>query len=260
MGIFLYENLDVGYVPPTPATPIISSPKHASSKESTLILLDHVKKYGHPIGYIQEQNGQIIQNIVPVHKTEYQQISTSSKTELALHTETAFHPYKPDYVVLFCLRGDPQAVTTYANLSDILKHIRVETKHMLKSKMFTTGIDLSFRTNGEEDQQIPVSIIGEADGMLTFTYDATVMKPNDYLARLVLEELEDAIKKCTKEIVLKTGDLLVIDNRKTIHGRKPFQARYDGTDRWVQRVLVRKELPPLDQREGSVITTTFSGY
>jgi L-asparagine oxygenase len=131
---------------------------------------------------------------------------------------------------------------------------------MLKSKMFTTGIDLSFRTNGEEDQEIPVSIIGEADGMLTFTYDATVMKPNDYLARLVLEELEDAIKKCTKEIVLKTGDLLVIDNRKTIHGRKPFQARYDGTDRWVQRVLVRKELPPLNQRQGSVITTTFSGY
>jgi alpha-ketoglutarate-dependent taurine dioxygenase len=96
--------------------------------------------------------------------------------------------------------------------------------------------------------------------MLTFTYDATVMKPNDYLARLVLEELEDAIQKCTKEIILKTGDLLVIDNRKTIHGRKPFQARYDGTDRWVQRVLVRKELPPLDQRQGSVITTTFSGY
>ena len=260
MGIFLYENLDVGYVPPTPATPIVSSPQHASSKESTLVLLRHAEKYGYPIGYIQEQNGQIIQNIVPVHKTEYQQISTSSKTELALHTETAFHPYKPDYVVLFCLRGDPQAVTTYANLSDILKHISPETKNILKSKMFTTGIDLSFRTNGEEDQQIPTSIIGEADGMLTFTYDATVMKPNDYLARLVLEELELAIQKSIKEIVLKTGDLLVIDNRKTIHGRKPFQARYDGTDRWVQRVLVRKELPPLDQRQGSVITTTFSGY
>jgi L-asparagine oxygenase len=260
MGIFLYENLDVGYVPPTPATPIVSSPQHASSKESTLVLLRHAEKYGYPIGYIQEQNGQIIQNIVPVHKTEYQQISTSSKTELALHTETAFHPYKPDYVVLFCLRGDPEAVTTYANLSDILKHISPETKNILKSKMFTTGIDLSFRTNGEEDQEIPISIIGESDGMLTFTYDATVMKPNGDLARSALEELEGAIPKCIKEIVLKTGDLLVIDNRKTIHGRKPFQARYDGTDRWVQRVLVRKELPPIDQRDGRIITTTFSGY
>ena len=78
--------------------------------------------------------------------------------------------------------------------------------------------------------------------------------------KLALEELELAIQKCIKEIVLKTGDLLVIDNRKTIHGRKPFQARYDGTDRWVQRVLVRKELPPIDQRDGRIITTTFSGY
>lgn len=238
MGIILYENLDVGYVPPTPATPYPAPEKIAP------IFLEYAKKYGYPIGYIQEQNGQIIQNIVPVHKTEHQQISTSSKVELALHTETAFHPYKPDYVMLFCLRGDPQAVTTYADLSDILKHIAPETKHMLKLKMFTTGIDLSFRTNGEEDKEIPISIIQKVDGRLTLTYDATVMKAHDFLGQEVLEELENAIQKCTKEIVLKTGDLLVIDNRRTIHGRKPFQARYDGTDRWVQRILVRKELPP----------------
>jgi alpha-ketoglutarate-dependent taurine dioxygenase len=56
---------------------------------------------------------------------------------------------------------------------------------------------------------------------------------------------------------LETGDLLVIDNNKTIHGRKPFQARYDGTDRWVQRILVRKELPPSDQINGHIITTEF---
>ena len=54
-------------------------------------------------------------------------------------------------------------------------------------------------------------------------------------------------------------DLLVIDNEKTIHGRKPFQPRYNGTDRWVQRVLVRKEIPPSNQINGHVITTKFGG-
>jgi L-asparagine oxygenase len=62
-------------------------------------------------------------------------------------------------------------------------------------------------------------------------------------------------QECVQEITLQTGDLLVIDNNKTIHGRKQFQARYDGTDRWVQRVLVRKELPPSDQITGHIIHT-----
>jgi L-asparagine oxygenase len=123
-------------------------------------------------------------------------------------------------------------------------------------KMFTTGIDLSFRTNGEEDREIPISIISKgANGRLSFTYDVTVIKGESWIAKELLEEVQWAIEQCTQEIVLKTGDLLVIDNRNTIHGRKPFQARYDGTDRWVQRVLVRKELPPDNQIDGHIITT-----
>jgi L-asparagine oxygenase len=85
----------------------------------------------------------------------------------------------------------------------------------------------------------------------------TVIKGESWIAKELLEEVQWAIEKCTQEIVLKTGDLLVIDNRNTIHGRKPFQPRYDGTDRWVQRVLVRKELPPDDQIDGHIITTEF---
>jgi L-asparagine oxygenase len=56
---------------------------------------------------------------------------------------------------------------------------------------------------------------------------------------------------------LETGDLLIIDNNKTIHGRKPFQPRYDGTDRWVQRMLIRKELPPKEQMNGHIVITSF---
>ena len=66
-----------------------------------------------------------------------------------------------------------------------------------------------------------------------------------------------AIEKCTKEIVLKTGDLLVINNSTVIHGRKPFDARYDGTDRWVQRMLVVRTYPPTDHISGHIITTKF---
>ena len=100
-------------------------------------------------------------------------------------------------------------------------------------------------------------ILSEVEGKLAITYDNFFMRGINIYADLALAELNYAVQKCTKEIVLRTGDLLVIDNSKVIHGRKPFQARYDGTDRWVQRMLVRKQMPPDDQIDGSVITTKF---
>jgi L-asparagine oxygenase len=257
MGIILFKNLDIGFVPKTPATPFSNSIKEASSDKSSMIFLEYAHKFGYPVSYIQEQKGQLVQNILPVHKTETQQISTSSKVELALHTETAFHPYKPDYVLLFCLRGDPNAVTTYANVDDIVKKLDLWVIATLSKKWFTTNIDISFRTKGQKDKNIPISVLEKTEDGYNFIYDYTFVKANDELGRAALEKLHEAVSECIQEVVLETGDLLVIDNNKTIHGRKPFQARYDGTDRWVQRILVRKELPPSDQINGHIITTEF---
>jgi alpha-ketoglutarate-dependent taurine dioxygenase len=77
-------------------------------------------------------------------------------------------------------------------------------------------------------------------------------------AERALQEMRDAVNASTKEVVLKTGDLLVINNDCTVHGRKPFQPRYDGTDRWVQRMLVVREMPPPEHVNGHMIITEFN--
>ena len=43
-------------------------------------------------------------------------------------------------------------------------------------------------------------------------------------------------------VCLKPGDVLLMDNRKGAHGRTAFTAFYDGHDRWLQRVYVRRSL------------------
>ena len=256
-GIFLHGGVGVGSVPKTPAIPFSSSIKEYSSKESSRTLLHYAHQLGYPIAYAQEQNGQLVQNILPVHKTEAQQISTSSKVELALHTKSAFHPYKPDYVLLLCLRGDDKAATTYANVNEIVESLSSEVVKSLKQPWYRTAVDDSFRTKGEPQKEFIMPILSEVEDKMTITYDNFFMRGINEYAVLALTELNYAIQKCTREIVLKTADLLVIDNSTVIHGRKPFQARYDGTDRWVQRMLVRKQMPPDNQVEGNVITTKF---
>jgi alpha-ketoglutarate-dependent taurine dioxygenase len=177
---------------------------------------------------------------------------------LALHTETSFHPYKPDYVMLLCLRGDPTAVTTYANIDDIIEYLDNETISYLQDPVYLTGIDKSFRESDKEYRQVKLPILKKVGrNEYNFNYDEDLMYPTNILASMAIDKLAEAVCKCVKEIVLEAGDLLIIDNNKTIHGRKPFQPRYDGTDRWVQRMLVRKELPPREQMNGHIVITRF---
>ena len=49
-----------------------------------------------------------------------------------------------------------------------------------------------------------------------------------------------------------------VDNRRAVHGRSEFRARFDGTDRWLQRTFVVDDLATIADRRGSVITTRFS--
>lgn len=245
MNYSIFSQNDLGQIPPTPLIPFSENCDVDKPKK---VLLSAAQKYGYPISFIQEQNGVLIQNILPVYKTESEQISTSSKVELALHTETAFHPHKPDYILLLCLRGDPNAVTTLADIDDIILELDDATLNCLMQPWYRTEIDQSFRKHDEKYPNIITSILkleNKTNNILC-TYDHQFMKGTNSFAQLALDIFNDLVLKHTKEIVLSSEDLLVINNNKVVHGRKPFQARYDGTDRWVQRLLVKKNIENIE--------------
>lgn len=254
MGIQLLSGLELGDVPRTPATPFSDEPTPIADA----VLIGESLKLGQPFGYKQEQDGQLIQNIVPVHKLELDQISSSSKVELEMHTETAFHPYMPKYVLLLCVRGDITAETTYALLEDILENLDDSVISVLKTDSFYTSIDQSFRTKSEPNAFIRKQIISNDEQKLV--YDSNLMKPLNNDASHALSEINTVIQKVKRSVVLNSGDLIVIDNYQTVHGRKPFQPKYNGRDRWLKRCLVLESLPPEGEYEGRVITTKLEKF
>lgn len=256
MAVNIIRNIDIGDVPRTPAISIIEDSVTPVATES---IIDIAKVYGFPISYKQEQYGRLIQNILPVHKTELQQISTSSRVELYLHTETAFHPFKPSFVILLCLRGDESAITTYSVVDDFLSDLSQSELDILTNSPYTTSLDDSFRANGEIDVELDVTALkidelGNAD----FTFDWSLMRGKTPEAQAVLEKVKSLISASTREVVLRDSEAMIINNKKCVHGRKPFQPRYDGTDRWVKRILSIDKLPPQEHMSGSMITTEFS--
>lgn len=53
--------------------------------------------------------------------------------------------------------------------------------------------------------------------------------------------LETMLRRNATEISLHVADCVILDNVRTVHGRKPFQARFDGSDRWLKRAIVSRD-------------------
>jgi alpha-ketoglutarate-dependent taurine dioxygenase len=92
----------------------------------------------------------------------------------------------------------------------------------------------------------------------TFIFDADLTVGIDEVAEDALAAIRSTIAEVETAVVLEPGDLLVVDNNIAIHGRSPFTARFDGSDRWLQRSFVVSDLAPsAGERDGRVITTQF---
>ena len=257
-GALLVRNTPIGHLPPTPATPSTVVSKDLATE---LVLLTVARKLGQPVGYVPEHGGRIVQNIVPTQTDADRQTSTSSRSNLMFHTETAFHPHRPRYLLLLCLRGDPAAHTTLASVHDIfdvLDAIDPEIVEAMFEPRYRTAVDASFLDGRENEFGPLVPLVSGTRAEPTFVFDADLTIGIDPAAERVVAQVRAAIDRCQTSVVLEPGDLLVIDNNVAVHGRSPFVAKFDGNDRWLQRTFVVADLAPsAAERTGRVITTTF---
>jgi hypothetical protein len=222
--------------------------------------------FGEPVGYQLERGGQILQDLFPTPNNAGKQSSESSAVFLAFHTEVAFHPHMPDYVLLYGLRQDParEARTMFASVRRFLPLLTPADRETLFAKHFRTGIDYSFgNTTGARGTGplMPV-LYGDRDDPF-MRYDLDLMVGETPAARRVLAVLGDVIHEARQEVALEPGNLLVIDNRRCVHARSVFRADFDGRDRWLQRASVVRDLDAsaADRLRGSrVIATDFSSH
>jgi L-asparagine oxygenase len=254
-GALLISGVDVGEVPPTPPRP---AAHRGRTRRAEFVLLTAARRLGQPVGYAPEHGGDIVQDIVPTPDSAGRQVSTSSDVELMFHTETAFHPHRPRYLVLLCLRGDPAAATTLASVHELIEHLDHRTVEVMFEPRFRTAVDESFLAGRTNQLGAPRPLLEGTVAEPTFVFDADLMVGTDAEADAVVQTVSAAIGRHHRSVVLEAGDLLVIDNHVAVHGRSPFRPRFDGTDRWVQRTFVVPDLAPsANERTGRVITTQF---
>lgn len=255
-GAVLLRGLPTGALPPTPATP---STAFAKDLLSEMTLLTVGRLLGQPVGYEPENNGNVVQNIVPTREGADRQVSTSSAVNLAWHTEAAFHPHRPRFLLLFCLRGDAAARTTLCSIREIVEALPLRTRAILASPRFRTRADESYVRSAKRPLGRLVPVLGGDPLRPNLVFDADLMTGQDPEAQQALRDLAETMERAHTAVVLAPGDLLVVDNTVAVHGRSPFTPRFDGTDRWLQRTFVVADLSAsAGERAGRVIGTRFT--
>ncbi len=122
---------------------------------------------------------------------------------------------------------------------------------VLRTPSFVTGIDYSFGSENAVCGNGPrLSILsgGNDDPLMVFDPDLMVGVGEE--SGRAIKALKGELDRNRKGVVLKVGDLLIIDNLKAVHGRTPFVARYDGGDRWLQRLVVKRDLRVVEKNLG----------
>lgn len=191
------------------------------------------------ISYEAEGYGRLFQDIVPVKKMENEQTSVSSNTELEIHTEQAFSNLRPDILSLSCIRGDPLAQTYILPVTYILENMDDNEREMLRLPLWKTGVDLSFKLNGndfiEGDIRGPFPIISGETNDPRLIFDQDLMFGITEEANNLIKKIIDIYYKYRNQHNLQTGEIILIDNMRAVHGRSQFYPKYDGNDHFLIR-------------------------
>jgi L-asparagine oxygenase len=250
-----------------PATPMTADGPVGIRLPAAAIMSVLAATLGEQYGFKPDRDGQIVQDVVPVLGEERIQSSISSDVRLKDHVEMAFSEFRPDFVMLACLRPDHDRIagTTLASGRRTLALLDASTAEVLRQQRFKTAVDESFLRSSGYSEQIwigPIAVLegGERRPSLRADFAETCGLDGDEAAAKALLALRESAVSVAVKVQLKAGDVLVVDNHHAFHGRTPFQARGDGLDRWLLRTYLTRDLARSEsQRPGDerVVDTDY---
>lgn len=220
---------------------------------------------GDVFGWATQQDGRIMHDVLPIRGHENIEIGSNSLQHLSWHTEDAFHPCRGDYVSLMCLKNPDGVATMVCDAGDIpWSSLDVEA---LFEESFTQTPDNSHQpSNASASTGDPIidALRARSFSLIQSWNDHPVERPvlygdpsRPYMALdpyhmqtegwsprslRAFDELCREIESSLQRLCLEPGDIAFIDNFRAVHGRESFKARYDGTDRWLKRLNITRNL------------------
>jgi Fe(II)/alpha-ketoglutarate-dependent arginine beta-hydroxylase len=193
---------------------------------------------GDAIAWSHQRDGLICQDLVPIEGHENKMLGSGSERELVWHTEDARYSYRGDYIGLMCLRNPDAVPTTFALIDEV--RLDPDQVEVLFEPRFVFRPDPSHPSDREGEK---ASVFFGDPRSPYIRFDPYSMdRPETQETRSAMDCLIRAIDDNMRGVALRPGECLFIDNYKAVHGRSSFKARFDGTDRWLKRINIARDL------------------
>jgi L-asparagine oxygenase len=246
-------------LPPTPTDSAGRPAKPGSVSECAILAVAVL--LGEPMAYRAEKDGALVQDVFPTRAHRDTPSNESSAASLGFHTELTFsrsfpdrplHAASPDFVLLLGLRcpADRSATTSVVDLRAVCERLDPQHVAALREPQYELMAPYSFTRDDDSSRpwSAPVALLRGPDQAPSMAFDTAcgvrALTPD---ADKAVAALSDACQdpQLREDVQLRPGDLLAVNNNRAAHSRSSFPAWFDGCDRWLQRVYVRRSIWPL---------------
>ncbi len=210
------------------------------------------------VAFTHENEGRLVRAVCPVGIHSDEASSQGAKADLMSHSDNGHlriahsndtHPYSlpaanayQSFATIKPVPGVPMRVRL---LDDILARLDPGGGEAARLEAFTDLQRPEYRfssppSHGEVHRLEPLpAIVTLDDPALGFgmRFHGQTMQGVTPRAAAALDLLKFAIARTPEEVIATgRGDLVIYDNRRAVHRREPYEARFDGTDRYYLRI------------------------
>lgn len=207
-----------------------------------------VALYGSVLGEVfswyGQQAGRIVHDLVPTFEDRNEQLGSGSEAPLQWHTEDAFHPCRADFVALYSVRAKHDAKSTLSWLPR--GALGPDTTAILMEERYEFTPDSSYSDHDTFRNEPAALLYGSTTAPYLRADSVYYKTPSDARERQALTELFAALNEAQIELEMSSGDMLILNNQRVVHGRTAYQAQFNGSDRWVKRVNITNDLQRSD--------------
>ena len=209
--------------------------------------------FGHPFSFVEQHGGGLVQNVRPVVRHENEQ-SSRGRAALRLHTDDAFlHPrVRVEYIALCGVSNPHRVPTDIVHIDDVRTLLEPAVAEALGQPVFSFGCPESYDIEGRESiWATPRWILNtNENGELEVTLPSTSVRIDPGLAAEFgdyVTAFQTALANAPRrQVVLERGEILVVSNRRCLHGRPAIEA-----ERWLKRVYLSRDLSGLEEVAGT---------
>ncbi len=249
-SVLFIDNFPIGNLPNTPTRKGFIENEYIVTPVKFIFALFSLMRIS-PVSYIGENYGKIIRHVVP-RVDANKQVSSHGYVEFNYHVdnpdlsltgENISISLCPEYLALFCLRGDESATTEIIELKDIIKYLSEQDLEIAQKSIFNVKRPDSFEDGNPVVENLPLIFKRGNRYLSRFDFHNVSSKEQGGIALLDKFKNILEIKHISRKIVFKQGDFLIFKNQETFHKRSSFTPSYDGSDRWILRMFGMSDIP-----------------